>query len=75
MLGFLRDQIRERGFPPTMKEITRHFGWGKSNTAARGHLRALQRKGYLTLAPNRSRGITLKLGLVWLETAGFRATE
>jgi SOS-response transcriptional repressor LexA len=42
--------------PPTIREITHHFGW-KSTTATRDHLRRLQRKGYLLIDPMRARGL------------------
>lgn len=42
--------------PPTRHEIAKHFGWSSAN-AAQGVLSALQRKGFVSITPGRSRGI------------------
>ncbi len=55
---FIRDEIFEQGFPPSVREICRNFGI-KSPNGAVGHLRALQREGLLERIPNTSRGIRL----------------
>jgi repressor LexA len=44
------------GMPPTRAEIARQFNF-RSPNAAEEHLRALQRKGHITLLPGISRGI------------------
>lgn len=44
VLKFLADQIAERGFPPSYREIMDHFGW-TSTTAIHDHLRWMSRKG------------------------------
>lgn len=54
------------GFPPTTREIQRHFGWA-SAPAARDHLRSIERKGYVVLSPGVARGIRLtERGLAWV---------
>ena len=58
ILEFIRDFKKRIGFPPTRRDITDEFGF-KSPNAAEEHLRALQRKGYLELLRNTSRGILL----------------
>lgn len=50
--------IHEHGCPPTRGEVARAMGF-RSVNAAEDHLRALARKGYLSLQPNVSRGIRL----------------
>ncbi len=63
---FLIKFIKKQGYPPTVREIGEHFGflW----PAASGHLRALEKKGFIRLNPLRSRGIEVK-GIK--EAAGF----
>jgi repressor LexA len=58
ILEFLTDYTRHRGYPPTVREIGEHFGflWA----AARTHLRALHKKGFIRLNPSISRGIEIQ---------------
>lgn len=46
VLRFLVDYIREHGYPPTVREISRHIG-ARSTRAATIHLEALEKKGYV----------------------------
>ncbi len=55
---FLTHHLEEHGYPPTLREICSEFGM-KSTRAASDHLLALERKGYITRARDRSRGIEL----------------
>lgn len=43
---------------PTTREIQEHFGFA-SQTAAMGHLRALERKGLIVRHPNKARAVVL----------------
>ncbi len=52
ILDFIRARIRERGFPPTVREIGEEFGI-RSTNGVHGFLRALEKKG----AINRDRGL------------------
>ena len=56
VLGFIQSESRRRGYPPTTREIAKHFGF-RSPKAVTDHLRALERKGYLQREPFRARGI------------------
>lgn len=58
ILAFIRDTQQERGSPPTRAEISAAFGF-RSPNAAEEHLRALARKGAITLEEGRARGIRL----------------
>ncbi len=60
ILTFLTTYLKKHGYPPTIREIGAHFGflWA----AARSHLQALERKGFVRLNPSISRGIEV-LGL------------
>ena len=51
VLQFITGSLSDRGFPPTQREIMRHFKIKSTRGVAR-HLEALEKKGYLT----RSRG-------------------
>ncbi len=53
---FIKNHIREEGISPTRSEIALALGF-RSKTAAVDHLKALQRKGYIHLHNERSRGI------------------
>ena len=57
ILEFLREYTKNHGYPPTVREIGEHFQflWA----AAAGHLKALDRKGFIKLNPSRSRGIEI----------------
>lgn len=57
ILDFLMDFTKNHGYPPTVREIGNHFRflWA----AARGHLHALERKGFIKLNPSKSRGIEI----------------
>ena len=55
VLNFISDYTAENGYPPTVREISEHFGI--SIRAIQDHLIALQKKGYLSQAQKRSRSI------------------
>jgi len=57
MIEFLKSYVKEHGYPPTMREIGAYFGF--TWPAAKGHLIALQRKGFIKLNPLKSRGIEI----------------
>jgi len=58
VLAFIRETIKETGAPPTRAEIAYVFGFSSVN-AAEGHLKNLERKGYIELVPGTARGIRL----------------
>lgn len=58
ILDLIKSAIEQTGFPPTRAEIAQTLGF-KSANAAEDHLRALEKKGYISLAPGASRGIRL----------------
>lgn len=57
ILKFLISYVTEHGYPPTFREIGNHFGflW----TASKGHLKSLEKKGFIKLNSYRSRGIEI----------------
>ena len=65
VLKFIFQRVRREGRPPTVREICEHFGFS-STGSARVHLRALEKKGYLT-----HRGVHRGLELVWPKVWGL----
>jgi len=57
ILDFLILYVKEHGYPPTFREIGKHFGflW----TASKGHLKSLEKKGFIRINPSISRGIEI----------------
>src|SRR5512139_1086219 len=58
ILDFIVARVREEGFPPTLKEIADRFGLASPN-AARDHVLALERKGFLRRTGEKSRALSL----------------
>ncbi|MFW6051180.1 MAG: transcriptional repressor LexA [Myxococcota bacterium] len=58
VLDFIQSSIHERGYPPTLREIGNHLGI-RSTNGVNDHLRALERKGYLTREDMKSRTLRL----------------
>jgi len=55
---FIKDSIKEKGYPPSVREIGRALGL-KSSSTVHGHLQRLERKGYIRRDPARSRAIEI----------------
>ncbi len=55
IFDFIRAFIKERGYPPSVREIGEHFHIYPR--AAFDHLKALERKGYLKRTGSMSRGL------------------
>lgn len=60
------------GYPPTIREICKYFGWS-GVVAATQHIDALVLKGFLRVSPRGSRAITvlkdergMRVRLMWL---------
>lgn len=58
VFDYIRDSIYDRGYPPTLREIGQHLGI-RSTNGVNDHLRALQRKGYVTREDMKSRTLRL----------------
>lgn len=58
VLDFVRWYLKAKGWPPTRREISDHFGW-KAHNAAAQHLWLIERKGYLRIVSNTARGIEI----------------
>ena len=55
-LDFIRQNIEDRGYPPTLREIGEFMGI-RSTNGVNDHLRALERKGYLRREDMKSRAL------------------
>ena len=58
VLDFLINHAKEKGFPPTLREIGAHFGL-TGPKAPQKTLNILERKGYLKRVPGVSRGVEI----------------
>src|SRR5580700_2380914 len=56
VLDFIQQSIHDRGYPPTLREIGARMGI-RSTNGVNDHLRALERKGYLTREDMKSRAL------------------
>ena len=57
---FLRRYQRQHGVMPSTRDIQKHFGFA-SQTAAMGHLRALERKGIIRRLAGKARAVVFPL--------------
>ncbi|SRR5690554_2981349 len=74
ILDLIRAEIQRSGFPPTRAEIAQALGFRSAN-AAEDHLKALARKGAITLTAGASRGIRLAEPVAPANGAGFAAAS
>jgi REP element-mobilizing transposase RayT len=58
ILDFVRGYLRDRGFPPTLREIGTALGLSNVS-AVRGHLAALEKKGFISKDPDKARSIRI----------------
>lgn len=58
VLNYVLRYLGKHGIPPTRREIADYFGFA-SLTAAQGHLKAIENKGYIRLTAAISRGIQI----------------
>jgi repressor LexA len=59
ILDFIAAQLRERGYPPSVREIGEAVGLTSSSTV-HAHLATLQRQGYLLRDPTKPRAIEVR---------------
>ncbi len=62
VLRYIEGFIKDHGYPPTVREVARAFGY-RSPLSAKQHIDALVRKGYLRKRPFQSRGIEVVGGV------------
>ena len=59
ILTFINDQMLDRGFPPSVREIGAHVGLTSPSTV-HSHLATLQKNGYLERDPSKPRAIKVR---------------
>lgn len=70
ILEFITEQMRDRGFPPSVREIGQAVGLTSPSTV-HSHLATLQKKGYLKRDPSKPRAIEV----CWDATSGAAGIE
>ena len=58
ILDLIKSNLEDNGLPPTRADIARTLGF-KSPNAAEQHLRAIEKKGFISILAGASRGIIL----------------
>ncbi|WP_096189040.1 transcriptional repressor LexA [Evansella halocellulosilytica] len=56
ILSFIKDKVKEKGYPPSVREIGEAVGLASSSTV-HGHLSRLEKKGYIRRDPTKPRAI------------------
>jgi SOS-response transcriptional repressor LexA len=56
LLEYILKFSEENGYPPSVREMGRNFGWSSTN-AGSDHMRRLAKKGYIQVTPGIARGI------------------
>src|SRR5919112_1203798 len=74
ILDFIDSQLRERGFPPSVREIGEAVGLTSSSTV-HSHLATLQRQGYLRRDPDKPRAIEVRYDVMSGTSAERRPTR
>ena len=72
ILNLIKDHLKEKGFPPTRADISKTLGF-KSHNAAEQHLRAIEKKGFISILSGASRGIILNQKEVGIPVIGLVA--
>lgn len=58
ILDFIKQEVREKGYPPSVREICEAIGL-KSTSTVHGHLSRLEKKGYIRRDPTKPRAIEI----------------
>lgn len=58
ILNFIKQEVREKGYPPSVREIAEAVGLASSSTV-HGHLERLQQKGLIRRDPTKPRAIEI----------------
>src|SRR5690625_160314 len=56
ILNFIKEEVRTKGYPPSVREIAQAVGLASSSTV-HGHLSRLENKGYIRRDPTKPRAI------------------
>lgn len=58
ILNFIKEEVRKKGYPPSVREIGEAVGLASSSTV-HGHLERLEKKGYIRRDPTKPRAIEI----------------
>lgn len=58
ILEFIKEEVRKKGYPPSVREIGQAVGLASSSTV-HGHLARLEKKGYIRRDPTKPRAIEI----------------
>lgn len=58
IIDFIRNQVKQKGYPPSVREIGEAVGLASSSTV-HGHLSRLEKKGFIRRDPTKPRAIEL----------------
>jgi len=58
ILEFIKNEVREKGYPPSVREIGEAVGLASSSTV-HGHLERLEKKGFIRRDPTKPRAIEI----------------
>lgn len=58
ILSFIKDEVKIKGYPPSVREIAEAVGLASSSTV-HGHLERLEQKGYIRRDPTKPRAIEI----------------
>ena len=62
VLAFIIDYLDDKGYTPSMRDIADSLG-GVSTNAVEGHLKSLEKKGYIARTPRIARSLRVLKGL------------
>ena len=65
ILDYIKEQIRQKGYPPSVREIGESVGLSSSSTV-HGHLARLEEKGFIRRDPTKPRAIEIMEGDFYL---------
>ncbi len=58
VFDFIRKEVKEKGFSPTLREIGEAVGLASSSTV-QGHLARLEKKGLIMCEPSKPQALTI----------------
>lgn len=61
ILDYIKEKIKEKGYPPSVREICDAVGL-KSTSTVHGHLQRLEKKGFIKRDPTKPRAIEITDG-------------
>jgi repressor LexA len=63
ILDYIKAEVKEKGYPPSVREIAEAVGLASGSTVHR-HLNQLEKKGLIRRDPTKPRAITIREGSI-----------